>query len=182
MGFNVWVLPAINAIAASLLLNSGIAKVVTPGPPLRALTEVSPALKKRLGEAALRGVGGVEIVVAAALLLAPLRIPAAATALALGAVFALLGLLGILRHSEAPCGCFGASSRRPLGWTNIILGIAVAAVYPANIVLAADAAYSTTALMAASIGAVAVCLYLRRELILQFLWPRRSLPVESEAH
>lgn len=182
MGFNVWVLPAINAIAASLLLNSGIAKAVAPGPPLRALAEISPVLRKRLGEAALRAVGGVEIAVAAALLVAPSRIPAAATALALGAGFALLGLLGMVRHSEAPCGCFGASSERPLGWTNIVLGIAVAAVYPANILLAAGPDYSTAAPIAASIGAVAVCMYVRRELVIQVLWPRRGLPAESEAH
>jgi hypothetical protein len=182
MGFSAWLLPAINAGAASLLLNSGIAKTISPGPPLRALAEVSPALEKYLGKVALRGVGVAEIAVAAALLLAPLRLPAAIAALALGAGFALLGLLGILRGSKAPCGCFGASSRRPLGWANVLLGIVVACAGPANIVGTATARYSEIALIAAAIGAVALCVYMRRELIVQFLWPRRTLPAESEAH
>jgi len=41
--------------------------------------------------------------------------------------------LGKARGSSQPCGCLGASSTRPLGTTNVLMGLALLAVVLLNI-------------------------------------------------
>lgn len=182
MDFGDWVLPAINAIAASLLLNSGIAKTVAPGPARRAVEEIVPRLDGALIGAVLRVAAIVEVAVAAALPIPSARVPAAAAMALLGAGFVVLGVLGAVRHGSAPCGCFGSSGTRPLGWTNALLGLAVAAVYPVNAVWSPGVRYSVATLLLTSIMSLVLCVYMRRELVIQLLMPTRGRPAESEAH
>ncbi len=182
MDFGDWILSAINAIAASLLLNSGIAKTVASGPARRAVEEVVPVLDSAVIGAVVRGAAIAEIVVAAALPIPPLRIPAAVAIALLGTSFMVLGLLGIVRHSDAPCGCFGTSGKRPLGGLNILLGLALTSVYPVNAVWSADDRYPVATLLSTSILSIAMCVYMRRELVVQLLMPRHGSPAESEAH
>ncbi|GAQ55218.1 hypothetical protein [Streptomyces acidiscabies] len=44
-----------------------------------------------------------------------------------GALFAGARILGLVRGSTEPCGCFGAGSSRPLGVSNVLMGAAVLA-------------------------------------------------------
>jgi hypothetical protein len=182
MDFGDWVLPAINAIAASLLLNSGIAKTVAPGPSRRAVEEVAPGLGGAVIGGVLRAAAIVEIAAAAALPIPPLRVPVAVTVALLGFGFMALGLLGTTRHSKAPCGCFGTSGERPLGRLNILLGLALTSVYPINAVGSPGADYPVATLLSTTILSIALCVYMRRELVVQLLVPRRGRPAESEAH
>lgn len=182
MDFGDLILPAVNAVAASLLLNSGIAKTVAAGPPRRAVEEIVPVLGGAVIGAVLRVAALAEIAVAAALPFAPLRVPAAIAVLLLGASFVALGLLGTVRHSKAPCGCFGTSGKRPLGRLNVLLGLALVAVYPVNAAWPAGADYPVATLLSTSIVSIALCAYMRRELVIQLLMPERGMPAESEAH
>jgi len=182
MDFGDFILAVGNAVAASLLLNSGIAKTVAAGPPRRAVEEIVPVLDGAVIGAALRAAAIVEIAVAAALPVPLLRLPAAIVVSLLGASFGVLGLLGIARHSKAPCGCFGTSGRRPLGWFNVALGLALAAVYPINAAWSAGERYPVATLLLTSIMSIALCVYMRRELVIRLLMPRRGGPAESEAH
>jgi methylamine utilization protein MauE len=181
MDFGDPILAVCNAIAASLLLNSGIAKTVATGPPRRAVEEIVPVLDGAVIGAALRVLAIVEIAVAAALPAPPVRMPAAAAVSLLGVSFVALGLLGIARHSETPCGCFGASGRRPLGWSNAALGLVLAAAYPINAAWSPADDYTVATLLLTSIMSIALCVYMRRELVIQLLKPRRGSPAESEA-
>jgi hypothetical protein len=182
MDFGDWVLLAVNTIAASLLLNSGIAKTVAPGPPGRAVAEIVPAVDRAVIEAVVRGAAFAEIAVAAALPFRTLRLPGAVAVSLLGASFVVLGLLGAARHSKAPCGCFGTSRTRPLGWLNVVLGLVLAAVYPVNAVWSPGGDYPVSTLLSTSILSLALCVYMRRELVGQLLVPRRRASAESEAH
>ncbi|HEX6470329.1 MAG TPA: MauE/DoxX family redox-associated membrane protein, partial [Streptosporangiaceae bacterium] len=130
----------------------------------------------------LRAAAAAEIVVAAALPVPSLRVPAAAAAALLGLSFMALGLLGAARHSEAPCGCFGSSGKRPLGWVNVLLGLAIVLVLPANAAGSAGERYPEAVLLLTSILSIALCIYMRRELVVQLLVPKRGVPAESEAH
>ena len=84
-----------------------------------------------------------------------------------------------------PCGCFGSSSRHPLGWTNIGLGLVLALVGPVNL-LADDAGpaitYSTGAILLASTGSIVLCLWVHRRLTRQLLVRRRAATTGSEVH
>jgi hypothetical protein len=182
MGSGDWVLPATNAIAASLLLNSGIAKTVASGPSRRAVEEIVPVLDEAVIGVVLRVAAIVEIAAAAALSISPPRVPAAAAVSLLGTSFAALGLLGVARHGNAPCGCFGSSSRRPLGWFNVLLGLALTSVYPVNAAWSPGERYSAATPLLTSILSIALCVYMRRELVVQLLMPGRRGPAESEAH
>jgi hypothetical protein len=185
MDIGDWILSAFNAVAASLLLNSGIAKTVAPKPPRRAVEELLPALDSAVVGAVVRTASIIEIAMAAALPFSPLRVPAAVVIALLGTGFALLGLLGIARHSETPCGCFGTSGKRPLGWSNVLLGLALTSVYPVNAAWSPGGNYPAATLLSTSILSIALCVYMQRELVVQLLAPQRGRPAgptESEAH
>jgi uncharacterized membrane protein HdeD (DUF308 family) len=182
MDFADFILPAANTVAAALLLNSGIAKTVNLRPPRRAVEEIVPVLDGAIVGAVLRVAAIVEVAVAATLPVAPLRVSAAIAASLLGVSFVVLGLLGIARHSKAPCGCFGTSGRRPLGWLNVVLGLGLAAVSPVNLAWSPGERYPVATLLWTSIMSIALCVYTRRELVVQLLVPRRGAPAESEAH
>ncbi|MBC6460707.1 MauE/DoxX family redox-associated membrane protein [Actinomadura sp. HBU206391] len=175
MGLDEWSLIGVNAAAAALLLNSGIAKIVSPDPLRRALTEVISAFESANAPALLRGLAAIEIAAAVAVLVGPARMPASAVASLLGAGFALFGVLGLLRGGGAPCGCFGASGQEPLGWTNVVLGALLAAVYPVNaatgVRLESATDYTAGALLLASMASLVLCVHTHRRLV------RRHLPI-----
>lgn len=171
-----WVLAAGNALAAGVLINAGIAKMIAPGPVLRAAAEVLSA-PLRADELFVRGFGAVELAVAAALLAWPARVSAAIATAMLGICFAAAGLAGILRGSSVPCGCFGGVSPKPLGWANIALGIALAAAWPVNVLAGqpAGAGYSLRTALLSSIASAVLCLWLNRRLITRVL-PANRIP------
>jgi uncharacterized membrane protein YphA (DoxX/SURF4 family) len=187
MGLSEWSLIGINAAAASLLLNSGIAKIVSPDPLRRALTEVISGFGSARAPAVLRGLAVVEIVAGVLVLVGPARMPAAAVASLLGVGFAFFGVLGLVGGGGAPCGCFGASSQQPLGWVNVVLGALLAAVYPVNaasgVRLGSAVDYTAGAALLASMGSLALCVYTHRRLVRRHLTtrPRRSKPTSPEA-
>lgn len=191
MGLNEWSLIGVNAAAAALLLNSGIAKIVSPDPLRRALTEVISAFESANAPSMLRGLAVIEIAAGVMVLTGPVRMPAAAVASLLGVGFALFGVLGLLRGGGSPCGCFGASSQEPLGWTNVVLGALLAAVYPVNAVsgarLESAADYTAGAVLLASMASLVLCVHTHRRLVLRHLpigphGPKPTLTVGKEAH
>jgi hypothetical protein len=165
-----WLVTAVTAAAAAVLIAAGAGKLAIPGPLRRAVAEVFPASGRRVTSVVVRAFGAVEIAVAAGMLAGPVRLMSAIAAAALGACFAVLGVLGLARGARLPCGCFGAASQHPLGWVSITLGAALLAPWP---VLAGHGfagrvpgvGYSTAAVLLTSIGVVLLCLMQNRRLI-----------------
>jgi len=165
------VLLAGNAAAASVLLNAGVAKLVSPVPLGRALREVLPAHRQVLDRLARSGAigrfaGVAEVIAALGLLPATTRMPAAIATAVLGGAFAALGTAGLLRRSVKPCGCFGMASNQRLGATNIVVGLALVLLAPLNAVATAaagsEAGYEQAIVMLTSLGALLLCLWLHR--------------------
>jgi hypothetical protein len=180
-----WVLLALNAAAAAVLLNAGVAKIVAPARLELALAEILPTLRGRLTGGRLRGVAVVEIAVAGSLLTTVTQLAGALATTALGLCFAVLGAVGLRRGSSTPCGCLGSSSRHPLGWTNIGVGLALAAVGPLNLLASGTrpaAQYATGAVLVTAIGTVALSLWAHRELVLELLASRRAATTGSGVH
>ncbi len=178
MGLNEWLLTCVNAVAAALLLNSGLAKVVAPDVLRRALVEVVPSFAGTNAPVLVRALAAVELAAAVALLVAPARMAAALVTALLGVGFAAFGLLGKLRGSSTPCGCFGASDKQPLGWTNVALGVLLAAVLPLN---AANGPvthpdYTAGALMLAAMGTLLLCGHAHRRVVRRHLVVRLRRP------
>jgi Methylamine utilisation protein MauE len=171
-----WVLAVFNAAAAGVLINAGVAKMIVPGPLLRASAELLPTLPRN-SETIVRGFGATELGAAAALLFLPARLPAAIAVAALGCCFAWAGVVGMARGSSLPCGCFGGTSRQPLGRTNVALGIALAAVWPVNALAGRGPGpgYSLRTALLASIASAVLCLWLNRRLIARAL-PANRVP------
>jgi len=167
LGSGYWVLAACNAVVSALLINAGVAKLVAPAPLLRAVAELVSVPRRGAGELLVRWLGAAELAVAIALLVRPARWPAGVAAALLGLCFAGAGLLGVLRGSSVPCGCFGGAGRQPLGWANVGLGVLLAAVCPVNALTwrlpAHD--YQTAVVGLASIATAVSCLWLNRHLI-----------------
>jgi hypothetical protein len=159
-----------NASASGVLINAGVAKIVAPGALLRASAEVL-AMPPRAGEPLVRGLGAIEVAAATALLAAPARLPGAIAVAVLGVCFASVGVVGVLRGSSVPCGCFGGVTRQPLGWANVALGIALAAAWPVNLLTGwrPGADYSLRIALLTSIASVVLCLWLNRSLIARVL-------------
>lgn len=115
--------------ASVLLLIAGANKVLRPAPTRVALR--TAGLPSRTIVA--RGIGGAEVVIAAAALAVGGRVPAALVTLA------YLGFTGFsirlhrASRGAAPCGCFGASDA-PVGPIHIGVDLAIAAVVAGAIV------------------------------------------------
>jgi hypothetical protein len=122
MSADLWILALGNALVAAALLLASFAKVVSPailGRSLMLLTN-----RESLSKAAfVRTVGIVEAAVAAGLMLPASRVIASRALGLLGLVFIVAGILGKIRHVKEPCGCFGAISDKPFGWSNVLFGM-----------------------------------------------------------
>lgn len=166
-----WVL-AVNAAAAALLVNSGVVKLVSPAPLRRALRELAPVAGGRVPDPVVRAAGVFEVLAAGGLLATGTRILAAVVIACLGVTFALLGAAGLARRSTTACGCFGQASERPLGATNIVVGLALVAVLPLNAMAAAGD--PAQAVLLAALGTLLLCLWLNQALLRQLLPLRRA--------
>ncbi len=175
-----WILTVFDALVAAVLINAGVTKIVAPGHLLRASAEVL-AVARWLGGPFVLGLGGTELAVAVALLVRPFRLPAAIVITMLGICFATAGLVGLLRRSSVPCGCFGGTSRLPLGWANIAIGTVLATVWPVNL-LARQAmpGYPAAAVLFASMAATGLCLWLNRRLIARLVPASRTRKLGGE--
>jgi len=120
-----------NVLLATLLIRAGAGKLVAPGPTSSALAELFPGLTRH-GRGLVRAVALAEGLAALSTVIAPLRLPGQLLVAALGAGFVVLGAAGRLRGSRQPCGCFGASSTRPLGVLNIAAGLLLLVVVAMN--------------------------------------------------
>lgn len=133
---------------------------------MRSVTEVFPPFA-RLGPFPVRVFGLAECAMAISLLAGPARVPAAVAAAAAGGMFAILGVLGRARGSALPCGCFGAGSRRPLGWMNVALGAVLVLAGLAETTARSVPAgpYSTASALFTAIAVVCSGLWASRQLI-----------------
>ena len=182
MNSGFWAPAAFDAVASALLINAGVAKLVAPGPLERAVAEVLAAARGIIGKPVVRGLGVVELTVAVALLVRSARPAAAIACSLLGCCFVSVGILGVLRRSGVPCGCFGGASQQPLGWANVGLGALLALVWPVNALIGPVTvqAYTTAAVLLASIGSAIVCLWLNRRLLVPLFSARRAVQARSE--
>ncbi len=177
MAGSLWALVGLNWLAASVLIVSGVAKLVSPRQLLRAVKELSrrDGGLTWLTTSALRAFAAVELAAAVALLVPSTRTAAGLLVGALGWCFAAFGIAGWLRRSTAACGCLGRYSDRPLGLRSAVVGLAIASVLPVNqlIVLpAADGrAYAQRGVVATALGSLLLCLWANRQLILTLLRP-----------
>lgn len=111
--------------AADTLIFASVGKFTSPSALGRALADVL-ALNNPVRAGWIRAVAAVEALAAATLLASSvLAVPIGYMLLAAcGAIFVAFGVLGRLRATTAPCGCFGAQGREPLGLSNIAIGSA----------------------------------------------------------
>jgi hypothetical protein len=169
-------------MVAAVLLQAGLFKMATPAPLRRALAEL---LRGRLaGDPAVRAVAAAEIVTAVALLVPQSRVPASLAAGVLGATFAAAGVAGRLRRGSVPCGCLASSSRQPLGWASILLGLAIAAIAVVNILAVSrsvPADYAESAPVTAALFTLLTCLWVNRAVVLSVLRPKRA-SAQNGAH
>lgn len=112
-----------NAPAAALLLFAASAKLVSPAVLARSLFLLTQR-KALSADAVVRAIGAAEALVAVGLMVPALRLESAAALGVFGVFFLLSGVLARIRHLQEPCGCFGAVSRQPLGWLNVVFGCA----------------------------------------------------------
>lgn len=178
-----WLVTGIDSVAAAVFLNAGVAKLVAPDRLRTALAELATGIGRVAGVTALRAFAVAELVVAACLLPPAIAAAAAVAASALGLCFCVVGVLGLLSGSKEPCGCFGASGQRPLGWTNIGVGLALAAVAPLNLISSASPApggNSSAGLDITATAALALCLWANRRLAVESLRRKRVLSTGGE--
>jgi hypothetical protein len=120
-----------NVLLATLLIRASAGKLVTPGLTVSALSELFPGLLRR-GTGVVRAIAMAEGLAALTTVVAILRLPGQVLVASLGAGFVALGVAGRLRGSRQPCGCFGASSTRPLGAANVAAGVFLLLVAAVN--------------------------------------------------
>lgn len=116
-----WPVTAANAVVAALLLRAAPSKLVTPGPSAAAVGELRPG-GRPVPAVVVRAFAAVELIAALCAAIPVSRLAAQILVAALGTVFAALGVLGLVRGSREPCGCFGEDDGHPLGVVNILLG------------------------------------------------------------
>jgi hypothetical protein len=163
-----WALAVSDGGIAAVLLNAGVAKMVAPGALQRALTELVPLPGGSQAGVLVRGIAAAELLLAAAFLVPAAHLEAAVALVAFGGLIAAVGLLGLLRRTTAPCGCFGGSTSRPLGLGNVAFGAVMIVLGITGV-----AAGAAAAVLVASIGSVVLCLWLHRRLVLELLMPAR---------
>ena len=178
------VVVAYNCIVASLLINAGLVKLTSPDALLRALQELFPAAST-IKAWVVRPVAAVELTAGLGLIaLATVR-AAGVIAAILGVCFALLGVGGWLARSKVPCGCIGGYSDKPLGVTNVVVGLFLAFVLPLNSFITLGPTqisdYSPWALVGTSVGSLLICAWMNRRLSWSLLRPAGAPASEDGA-
>jgi len=172
-----WALAVSDGGIAAVLLNAGVAKMVAPGALQRALTELVPLPGGSHARVLVRGIAAAELLLAAAFLIPAAHLEAAIALVAFGGLITAAGLLGLLRRTTAPCGCFGGSTSRPLGLGNVVFGAVMIILGGTGMAAEPSAASpgpgAAAAVLVASIGSVVLCLWLHRRLVLELLMPAR---------
>ncbi|MGI8862960.1 MAG: MauE/DoxX family redox-associated membrane protein [Solirubrobacteraceae bacterium] len=151
---------------ASVLVVSGVRKLVAPNGLAQALHELGiPRLLTR--PAVVRGFAAAEVCTATAVTL-PWRAVATSLGIAVALSFVALGVLGVSRPGNAACGCFGQGKGHPLGFRNIVAGlavlicVAVSAVVPESLTNAQRFVVEGSV---TSVAAVGLSLWLDRRLV-----------------
>jgi uncharacterized membrane protein len=170
MNGSAWIALTTDALAASVLVNAGLGKLVSPAALRGALHELAPAAPP-LTDGAVRVLAVVEVAAGSGLLAPATRIAAGLVVAALGLGFAVVGTAGWLRGSTMPCGCVGGRGDRPLGVTNVAVGLALVAVLPLSLVAGVPPDASQLVLAATSLGSLLLCLWLNRRLAQSLLRP-----------
>jgi hypothetical protein len=171
-----WALLGVDVVAAAVLINAGLVKIASPAQLRAALNELLgggaevAAGAGSVSARAVRVAAVIEVAVGVALLAPALRVVAAAGVAGLGACFVALGVAGRLRRSVQPCGCAGEHGGRPLGWTNVGMGLALVAVLPVNLAIEPP----DPAVGSAGFGTVASALTALL-LLIAALWTNRAL-------
>jgi len=164
----------VNCLVAAVLINAALVKLASPDRLLRALRELI-ASDSVLGPSAVRLAAVVELTAGLGLMSTATIKAASLVAATLGIGFGILGLAGWLTRSKVPCGCIGGHSDRPLGKTNVSIGLLIALVLPVNTLIklepATSVAYSQWTLGATALASLAICAWLNRSASLGFLKP-----------
>jgi hypothetical protein len=175
-----YLLSGVNAAVATLLLMAGAAKVINPSVTAAALGELRRG-DQPVSEQLVRVFGATEMLVAVVLSISGLRVPAASLTGLLGVSFAAAGLLGMVRGTEQPCGCFGAESNRPLGPGNLMLGLAFAGVAVADLLSQQPGDEGRATLMTAALVSILTSAWLIGRNARQAARILKSLAKRSEA-
>lgn len=166
-----WVVLALDVVAAAMLISAGLVKLVSPGQLVAALNELPRGPRPIVGNAAVRLAAGLEIAVGCGLMAPGLRVAAGAGAAVVGLCFAGLGMAGWLGSSTQPCGCAGGYGGRPLGLANIVIGLALVAVLPVNLLgqltPEQSAAFGERAAVGTAVLLLALAVWTNRELAVQ---------------
>lgn len=161
------VLVVVNSAAASVLFVAGVAKTVSPAQLGRALNALFRISGKGFTAGHVRVFAAVEILAALSLTGTATRTAGAWAVGALGASFALAGVLGLVRGGGTACGCLGAAGGRPLGWLNVLTGALLMTVPAVNRAAGtgAPAEYFFQAGTGLACGALLLCLWAHRGLV-----------------
>jgi len=165
---------AVNSGAVAVLLQAGLYKFAVPAPLGRALIELAPRMSNVNVNGLARGVAAVEVLTGLALLAPATHVSGASATVVLGVLFAVLGVVGRLRRSAAPCGCLGGAGSRALGLVNVAVGLVLAlfGVFAATVPYA-DTPYRLGPVLAA-LFLLLLCVWMSRGLALQLLRRKAS--------
>lgn len=154
----VYATSLISALFAGVMAAAAITKIASPRGFAASLTEAlrPVVVSTRSG----RLLSGIELLAAIAFsgLVGPILAGISGAALAVALL--TIGMLGLIRKTTLPCGCFGGSSKHPYGWRSIGWGaIALAlAVLRAMVARAGGASAPLSwIVLVTAIGAVGAC-------------------------
>ncbi|MET7401639.1 MauE/DoxX family redox-associated membrane protein [Dactylosporangium sp. NPDC005572] len=169
---------AVNSVVAASLVHAGLSKLAVPGPLRQALAELRvPAPLTTV--AAVRAYAVAECLAGLALLADPTRAAGGVLVAGVGLAVAALGVLGIIRGSVTPCGCFGNRDSRPLGLTNVAIGLGFAVAGALSLAggaadLTPEAPVGAPALLGGAGAMLLLCLYVSRGWAWPLIRPRRG--------
>ncbi len=158
------VLVMVNSVVAATLIQAGLSKAVSPGQLREALAEVGVP-QVATTDSVIRGYAVAECLAGVALLFAMTRPAGVVLVASTGLGIAGLGVLGLVRGSAEPCGCFGNPAGRPLGLPNVAIGVGLISAAAANTALPAPT--DPAALLGASLALLLLCLAVNRS----WAWP-----------
>ena len=174
-----------DVLVAALLILAGVSKLYSPQHLRRALMELFPGPISRPIGRTVRPLALVEIAGGCGLLALPSRPFAAGVVVGLGVAFLIAGVLGVLRGSTLACGCFAGPGGKPLGWRNVLAGLALAVLAGLNLLVPysspvhRDSAELST--ICTAVLTVLLACWLHRTMIRELLpWPSTHIRVVAK--